>query len=320
MRLRLAVLHTSVRLGARRTNARRLSELINKAISQHNVDTVILPSYPLSGPVIGYYSDSRVRQALRSASERIPSNSGAYGQSLAILVKWSIEYRVGVIAGPIIERAGPRLYLTVVHVSPEGRVIGKYRKMALTREEISAGISPGKAPTIFLVENVNARVGIFVEEDLAFPEIFRFLQSVGANIIVGFMLPYNSPILGPVKEYSSDIITMDLDSVSKFLSVRSRETGLPILLVGGGVESSEPRGSMSFMPTIPVEPESGVIGDRIRGLEDLGSYLIVEVDTMASKPRPLPDYSLDAIKNLCRGYLGKAPINIGGQHSSFQVY
>ncbi|MFN4046089.1 MAG: hypothetical protein ACK4H7_01955, partial [Acidilobaceae archaeon] len=58
-------------------------------------------------------------------------------------------------------------------------------------------------------------------------------------------------------------------------------------LVGGAVEVSENGERLIAMPTIPIEPDTGIIDDEIRDIEDLGSYLIVEVDTNTSKPRQL---------------------------------
>jgi hypothetical protein len=62
------------------------------------------------------------------------------------------------------------------------------------------------------------------------------------------------------------------------------------------------------MPTIPVEPDIGVLRDRIKDVEDLGTNLIVEVDTAISKPRPLGDVDRIALKMMKTA--GVAPLEL----------
>jgi len=302
--LRLGIIHGRVKLGARRSNLKRIEEFIERILdserSSGTPDTIVLPSYPITGPLIGYYPAARVKQVVRSYAERISANGSILTPGVGHLAKISGEYGIYIIAGPIIERAGPKLYSTVVAISPEEVIIGKYRKANTTREEVRAGISPGRS-----IETINikgANIGVFVEEDLAYPEVFRKMQWHGANIIVGFMMPYSSPIFS-IERYEgrSDVITMNREVVGEFLSVRSRETGVPIVLVGGIVNGSgESSRGYAFMPTITADPDVGVIKERMLGYEDADTHITIEVNTQESRPRPLGDSFYNYIKDFCK--------------------
>jgi len=54
------------------------------------------------------------------------------------------------------------------------------------------------------------------------------------------------------------------------------------------------------MPIIPVEPDIGVIKDKIRGVDDLGTSMIVEIDTRVSKPRSIGFIDQIALKMTCK--------------------
>jgi hypothetical protein len=84
----------------------------------------------------------------------------------------------------------------------------------------------------------------------------------------------------------NQMITMEKTPIYNFLSVRARETGLPIILVGGVVESGN-SGSLAYMDTVPVEPEFGVIEDRAKSVNDANSILLVDVDIRHSRALPI---------------------------------
>jgi predicted amidohydrolase len=260
----------------------------------------VLPSYPITGPLIGYYPATRVKQIVRSYAERISANGTILTPGVGHLAKISSEYGVYIIAGPIIERAGPKLYSTAVAISPEEVIVGKYRKANTTRDEAHAGISPGRSIETITIKDTN--IGVFIEEDLAYPEVFRKMQWHGVNIIVGFMMPYSSPIFS-IERYEgrTDVITMNREVVGEFLSVRSRETGVPIVLVGGVVNGSgESSRGYAFMPTITADPDVGVIRERVLGYEDADTHIAIEVNTQESKPRPLSESFYSYIKDFCK--------------------
>ncbi len=303
--MRIVVLHAKVKMGAKRSNIRRLGNLIEKVMSDvpGPIDMIVLPSYPFTGPIIGYYSKSKIASKLREFAEKIAERSGSVGPAVNFMAKWSWEYGVYVLGGPLVERAGPRLYLTTVITSPEGDIVGKYRKVNLTREEVEAGISHGKEPGVFKLRD-GFSVGVFIDEDLALPELFRAMQFHGVNIVIGEMMPYNSDTLGRIVEQGDNVITMDTSFIGNFLVARSRELGVPMVLVGGILDLGN-SGAIAFMETIPVDPDDGIIKSKSYGLTDDDEHMIIEVDRATSSSRPAPEIALKLFKSLiCRNKRG----------------
>ncbi len=296
--LKIGVIHGKTRMGAKRGNTRRLAGLVQGLVEKHEVNLIVLPPYPFTGPIIGYYPPSKVKHVLSSYAERL-GRSIASSSMILYPMRWSRELGVNILVGPVIERAGPRLYVTAIMIDSYGSITEKYRKIVLTREEEKYGIVRGKDPGILTIPGFNARIGVFIDEDLSHPEVFRAIQNHNANFIIGFMLPYNSETFTMVRE-ENYMRTMDRKFIEYFLSVRSRETGLPMVLVGGIVEELGNHGYQAYMPTIPVEPDMGVIHDRIKGLEDADTYMVIDIDINASRSKPLTTASKEIIKKLCK--------------------
>lgn len=81
----------------------------------------------------------------------------------------------------LVERAGHLLYNAAVLIGPDGRLVGKYRKICLPREEVEAGISPGCDYPVF--DTRFGKVGLMVCYDGFFPEPARELAKRGAEVI-----------------------------------------------------------------------------------------------------------------------------------------
>ena len=282
----IGVLHGRIRLGAKRANLKELSRVVREILETREPpldrpEIIALPPYPLTGPVIGYYPEQRLQFHVRSSAERIGKGSS----SLAGLVKIAVENRVDLIAGPFIERAGPHLFVTLAYIDKYGGLTAKYRKIGVTSQEYRYSIRPGREPGVFISPS-GIRIGVFIDEDLAYPEVFRALQRSNVNIIIGFMLPYLSDYFRLVQD-DNHMITMERGPIESFLEVRSRETGLPIILVGGVVESTNSKGTMAYMDTIPVEPDVGIVRDKVKSVDSTTSLLHVTVSVRHSRPRPL---------------------------------
>ena len=283
--VKIVLMHWKIRLAARRYNLsyleRKVRELMENEAGDARPDVLVLPPYPLTGPVIGYYRQSQLRNHLRNSAEMLGRRN-----SLIHLSRLASELGVDIVVGPVIERAGPRLYVTVAHIDRTGSLAGKYRKLAVTSEERKLGISPGQAPGIFTIRR-RFRLGVFVDEDLAYPEVFRMLQAGTVNFIVGFMLPYPSDYF-ELKHDSNKMLTMDRKYIDSMLVSRARETGVPMILLGGVVESTSNRiDAMAYMDTIPVEPDVGLVEDRVKSVDRAPSFLTVDVDTAHSVPNTL---------------------------------
>ncbi|MCE4621378.1 MAG: carbon-nitrogen hydrolase family protein [Desulfurococcales archaeon] len=298
MNVRLGLLHTRTKLGYRRANLKKLNRSLVNAVENKDVDAVVVPAFPLIGPIIGYYPEVKARHYIRSYAERLFSSKETH--SVNILSKLAMSYGIEIIGGPIIERAGPRLYLTMFHIDSDGMLRGKYRKITVTEKEAEMGISPGREFAIFEIGK-KLKVGVFSDEDLIRSEIFRYFQFSGVNVVIGTMLPYESDYIRITTLASSGTIkTMDENVVKSLLLTRALETGVPIILLGGAVEASNSTADVAFMPTIIAEPEMGVPDKLVKGYDDLEEIVVVEVDTTTSVPRKCDELCMASLKNFCQ--------------------
>ena len=66
-------------------------------------------------------------------------------------------------------------------LGPDGKLIGKYRKVCLPRGEIDTGVAPGSDYPVF--ETRFGKVGMMICYDGFFPEVARELTNRGAEVI-----------------------------------------------------------------------------------------------------------------------------------------
>jgi predicted amidohydrolase len=109
------------------------------------------------------------------ASETIP---GPTTEKLGALAKELNSY---IVAG-LYERVAPAVYNTAVLIDRQGKVVGRYRKTHLPREEWEAGLTPGDSYPVF--ETDFGKVGLLVCWDVQFPEPWRALGLQGAELIL----------------------------------------------------------------------------------------------------------------------------------------
>jgi predicted amidohydrolase len=67
-------------------------------------------------------------------------------------------------------------------IDREGNLAGRYRKVALPREEIEGGVTPGDSYPVF--DTDFGRIGMMICWDLEFPEVARQLAIKGAEVIL----------------------------------------------------------------------------------------------------------------------------------------
>ena len=108
------------------------------------------------------------------AAESIPGPSTEYFGELAR------KHSLHLVAG-LVERDSRLIYNVAVLIGPDGRIVGKYRKVALPRAEIEAGITPGNEYPVF--DTALGKVGMMVCYDGFFPEVARQLSMHGAEVI-----------------------------------------------------------------------------------------------------------------------------------------
>ncbi len=162
---RLAAVHFRPRGGHTPEENCRLYEPLIAEAAQQKADLVVL------GETLTYYG---LGKPFAAVAESIPGPSTAYFGQLAQ------RYNLYIVAG-LVERADHLIYNVAVLIGPDGRVVGKYRKAALPRSEIEAGIAPGNEYPVF--ETRFGKVGMMVCYDGFFPEVARQLTNHGAEVI-----------------------------------------------------------------------------------------------------------------------------------------
>jgi len=142
----------------------KFAELVRKA-AEEKPDFICLPE---GVTVIG------TGKKYIEVAEPIP---GPTTERLGALAR---ECRAYLIAG-IYEREGKTVYNAAVLIGRDGKLIGRYRKASLPREEIEGGITPGDSFPVFDTEF--GKVGMMICWDVFFPEPARALAARGAEII-----------------------------------------------------------------------------------------------------------------------------------------
>ena len=107
-------------------------------------------------------------------AEPVPGPSTEYFGTLAAKHKLHI-------ALSLYERDGHLVYNTAVLIGPDGKLIGKYRKVCLPHGEVEKGIAPGHDYPVF--DTAFGKVGLMVCYDGFFPEVARELGNRGAEVI-----------------------------------------------------------------------------------------------------------------------------------------
>ena len=163
--VRLATVHFKPKGGKTPAdNCRQFAPLIAEAARQ-KADLVVLgeiaPSAGLS-------------QKNEEIAEPVPGPSTEYFGTLAG------QHHCYIVLS-LVERAGHLLYNAAVLIGPDGKLMGKYRKACLPREEVEAGVAPGDDYPVF--ETRFGKVGLMVCYDGFFPEPARELAKRGAEVI-----------------------------------------------------------------------------------------------------------------------------------------
>jgi predicted amidohydrolase len=96
-------------------------------------------------------------------------------------MEFARKHRCHVIC-PIYTREGERCYNAAVLIDRQGRVMGEYRKIHPTEDEIESGLLPGPPdPPVF--EADFGRIGVQICFDIQWPEGWRLLGEQGAEVV-----------------------------------------------------------------------------------------------------------------------------------------
>jgi predicted amidohydrolase len=164
-KVRLAAVHYRPKGGkVPMDNCQQFAALIEDAAKQR-ADLVVLPETLTYVGLGKSYAD---------CAEPVPGPSTDYFGALAK------KHNLYIVAG-LLERDRHLVYNVAVLLQPDGKVAGKYRKVALPRSEISGGIAPGSDYPVF--DTRFGKLGMMVCYDGFFPEVARHLAMRGAEVI-----------------------------------------------------------------------------------------------------------------------------------------
>ena len=139
-----------------------------KSLKNVSADIIVLPELPFSGY---YFKD---REEVKSLAEEIKTSLTV--EALIYLCREGDYYIVTGFA----EKSGDKYFNSSLLIGPEG-VVHTYRKLHLFNEEKN-WFDPGDIPLqINQIRGVN--VGMMICFDWIFPEVFRVLSVLGAELI-----------------------------------------------------------------------------------------------------------------------------------------
>lgn len=162
---RLATVHFTPAAGqSNQEKCEQFAPLIARAAEQ-KADLIVLPE------TLTYFNAGRT---IAECGESIPGPSTKYFGTLAK------QHDLYIVAG-LVERVEHRVFNVAVLIGPDGSVVGTYRKVALPRTEIDAGVEPGNDYPVF--DTRFGKVGMMVCYDGFYPEVARELSNRGAEVI-----------------------------------------------------------------------------------------------------------------------------------------
>ncbi len=242
----IALTFMRLRLMGRRYNIEKAKRLIRSS-KEKGAKLVVLPSmFPVGSIIEVIDNEKRLKNMIKNLSEKIR------GTATDAIINLAIEGEVHLIAGPILEQAGPKIFLTTIFVSPQGEIIGKYRKLSPSERDIFLGLSPGKEPMSLVLDK---KYGIIAEDDIYVPEISRILALSGCSAIIS----------------TARAVQARTDSVKHVAISRSIENGVPYLVAGQVVEDENGEERVRA-PTFIVSAD----GEQVREAEEEDSILMVD--------------------------------------------
>jgi predicted amidohydrolase len=164
-KVRLAAAHFRPQGGKTPMENCRLFEPLIADAARQRADLIVLPE------TLTYYGLGR---SFVDVAEPIPGPATEYFGELAK------RYNLYLVAG-LVERDRHLIYNVSALLGPDGKLVGKYRKVSLPRSEIEAGITPGDEYPVFATRF--GKLGMMICYDGFFPEVARRLSGNGAEVI-----------------------------------------------------------------------------------------------------------------------------------------
>ncbi|SHJ34429.1 carbon-nitrogen hydrolase family protein [Desulfofundulus thermosubterraneus] len=112
------------------------------------------------------------------------------GPSLQMLSRTAREEGVYLVGGSLPERDGDQVYNTSFIFAPDGRLLGKHRKMHLFDVELASGLTVKESSTlgagnqVTVIPSELGDLGVAICYDIRFPELMRLMVLKGARVVV----------------------------------------------------------------------------------------------------------------------------------------
>lgn len=208
--VRIAAVQMNIECQKPERNVQKALQLSEKSFKQE-LDIICFPEIFITGPL---------RDSTSKFAQCIP------GKYTGIFSKLALEHDVYVIMGSMVEKEKEKYYNTSVFISPEGDILGKYRKIFLWHPEKNY-VERGHEIPVFKTKF--GTIGIEICWDLAFPEITRELALKGADIVFcpAFWSEGDNPIYSKLG-FSTESIFID-----SCVSARAIENELAFVFVNG---------------------------------------------------------------------------------------
>ncbi|HWB00959.1 MAG TPA: carbon-nitrogen hydrolase family protein [Pirellulales bacterium] len=177
-KVRLATIHFRPKGATPEENCRAYEPLIEAAATQQADLVVLGETLTKNGAV-----------TVEQSAEPVPGPSTNYFAALAK------KHRMYIVPG-LYERDDNVIYNVAVLINPDGKIVGKYRKVTLPRGEVEWGVQPGDDYPVFDTEF--GKVGMMICYDGFYPEVARQLTINGAEIIA-FPVAGCNPLLAAAR-------------------------------------------------------------------------------------------------------------------------
>ena len=233
--VRIAVLHTFVEFNAKKKNMDRISDAIKKVLHyEERVRMIVLPQM-ING--IAAYEEI-AKKGIKISGETIP------GPFTDGLINISRMYGADLLAGPILERRGSKLYRSSTFISG-------YEVKRVIRQVMTGGRVSGHKEIPY-IDLDNLGIGIYIADDMFYPEIALILSILNPNVTIFF------PRIG------NDITKQQI--IAKARTVESKNVAIMV----GGIYMYKQE-ILAVIPTIVIDEE----GDEIERVDKVDERIIV---------------------------------------------
>ena len=179
--MRIAVIQMSP--GAEKgQNIAQARSLMRGVLASQKVDLIVLPE------MWTCLGGTRKQKFANAEPLPIPGQTG--GEAYEFLRQAAIENGVHIHGGSIGEIENDRIFNTSLVFNPQGRELGRYRKIHLFDIRTPDGqgyqesATYGAGHQVVIVEMLGVKVGLAICYDLRFPELFLELRRKGAELVL----------------------------------------------------------------------------------------------------------------------------------------